>query len=190
MAEQDQPVTDETPEARGGINLPAGQGGAHRKSVDKVELAERRARALDLRKAGHTFDAIARDLGCSISNARKLVSRGLYLTIAGPAAELRQLEGERLDSIHALLWQRLHRPAQGHRDPGPDLKAIDRLLRISAQRAALWGLNTPTTVKVELPGATPTVLDALGAAEAALAEALASPAPDESPDESPTPAES
>jgi hypothetical protein len=103
-----------------------------------VSLTERRRRALELRRAGATYEQIAAALGYfDSSGARKAVKKGLRQTLAEPAAELRQLELLRLDRLHETLWPRA---------VAGQVRAIDRVLRIMARRAALLGLDAPLRV--------------------------------------------
>jgi len=100
-----------------------------------VKAAERRRRALALRRAGLTYKDIAKALGCSEAHACKMVKREM----ARIAREMRedaemilQLELQRLDEAQASIWPQVK---QGH------LGAIDRLLRIMERRAKLLGLD-------------------------------------------------
>jgi AraC-like DNA-binding protein len=71
----------------------------------RIRTAEREAAALDLRKTGATYEAIAHSVGYGDrSAAAKAVSRALAATIQEPADELRRLESERLDALLAAVW--------------------------------------------------------------------------------------
>jgi len=112
-----------------------------------VRAHERHLQALELRKAGVTYEVIAGQLGyANASGARKAVVSALKATLREPAAELRELELARLDAMLLPLW----RPVQAG-----DEKAVDRALRIMERRARLLGLDrktaegeVPDTVKV------------------------------------------
>lgn len=109
---------------------------------NKVASHERKLQALELRKAGVSFQAIADALGYrSASGAFAAVKAALKTTLREPANELRELELARLDALLLPLWRR----AQGGDD-----KAVDRCLRIMERRARLLGLDAPTNTKVEL----------------------------------------
>jgi hypothetical protein len=101
--------------------------------------------ALDRRLAGHTFDAIAQQLGyASRSSAYRAVERALQrirVQADQTAETLRALEDARYD--------RLLRAIEAQVQQG-DLAAVDRALRISKARRELWGLDVPTRVDVEL----------------------------------------
>ena len=113
----------------------------------QVRAHERHLQALELRKAGVTYEVIAGQLGyANASGARKAVLSALKATLREPAAELRELELARLDAMLLPLW----RPVQAG-----DEKAVDRALRIMERRARLLGLDrktaegeVPDTVKV------------------------------------------
>lgn len=65
-----------------------------------IEEVERMKAALEMRKAGHTFDRIAAQLGFhDASGASKFVKRALELTIQESADEVRKLELERYDAV-------------------------------------------------------------------------------------------
>ncbi len=102
---------------------------------NRIALAEREREALELRKAGKTFDEIARALGYSErGGAAKAVSRALAATIQEPADELRRLEVARLDALWSALWP-LATDGQ--------LAAVDRCLAVQSRRARLLGLDAP-----------------------------------------------
>lgn len=128
----------------------------------RIAAAERRVKALDYRKAGASYRAIARELGVSEAQAHNDVQRSLADLAAqqqASAEELRALELARLDDL-ALAATRILQASHplisggkvlsgfttdgkaiGLTDDGPRLQAIDRLLRISERRARLLGLD-------------------------------------------------
>ena len=112
-----------------------------RPTVKNAEVADRERQALELRKAGASFQAIADKLGwADPSVAHKAVVRALANTIQQPADELRPLEAERLDRLLLAVW-----PDACNGDD----RAINRALQIMGQRAKLLGLNAPTKVDVQ-----------------------------------------
>jgi hypothetical protein len=99
----------------------------------RVGAHERHLKALELRKAGATYAAIAEQLGyASPEGARKAVSSALKATLRDSADELRQLEQERLDALLLGLWRRA---ASG------DEKAARVALGVSKRRSELLGLD-------------------------------------------------
>jgi hypothetical protein len=110
------------------------------------EVAERWAKALSLRKAGASYDQIARQLGyADASGAYLAVQKALLATIQEPADELRQMEIERLDMICLAIVAEVKK---GH------LGAIDRWLKVSERRAKLLGLDAPQKVAATTPDGT------------------------------------
>jgi hypothetical protein len=95
----------------------------------------RKVKALELRKAGATYQAIADQLGyAGPHGAHQAVASALKATLREPADELRELELVRLDSALLAIWRRVQ---------GGDDKAIDRLVRIMERRAKMLGLDAP-----------------------------------------------
>jgi len=101
----------------------------------RVKAHTRHLQALELRKAGATYQAIADQLGYAhAKGAHKAVASALKATLREPADELRELEVMRLDAALLAIWRRVQR--------GDD-KAIDRLLGIMKRRMELLGLAAP-----------------------------------------------
>lgn len=97
--------------------------------------AERRQRAVMLRRAGATYVEIGETLGVSAQAAHKAVMAALADSrrhCAEEADELRTLMVERLDAALKALWPKV---ARG------DEKAINTMLRIETRRAQLLGLD-------------------------------------------------
>ena len=112
-----------------------------RPTVKNADVVTKEAQALELRKAGASFQMIADKLGYrDPSSAHKAVVRALANTIQQPADELRPLEAERLDRLLLAVWP--------DACAGED-RAINRALQIMGQRAKLLGLNAPTRVDVQ-----------------------------------------
>lgn len=131
-------------------------------SERRLAAADRQRQALELRKAGHSFERIAAHLGyASKSAAYKAVMAGLRATLQEPADAVRALELERCDRLQAAVW-----PAatQG------DLPAVAAVLRIMERRARYLGLEAPHVVDVSVR--LRVLAEALGLdPEAAVAEA-------------------
>jgi hypothetical protein len=102
---------------------------------NRALATERQRQALELYKAGIGYQGIADRLGyAGPSGAYKAVEAALYKTLQQPADELRGLELERLDALHAAVWPAAIRG---------NLRAVDRVLKIMKRRAALLGLDAP-----------------------------------------------
>ena len=102
--------------------------------------AERRIKALELRKTGLSYRAIGDALGVSHGQAYNDVMRALRQLAKkqdGIAEELRILEDQRLDDMLAPMMTQAKRGNQG---------AVDRVLRIMDRRARLWGLDAPQKI--------------------------------------------
>jgi hypothetical protein len=100
---------------------------------ETVDAIDRQLRALELRKAGATYDMIAGALGYAHrSGAAQAVQAALKAVVREPAEEVRTLELERLDAMLMALW-----PAVRNGNFGASAQA----LRIMERRAKLLGLD-------------------------------------------------
>jgi len=123
---------------------------------DYINTAERRAMVLRLRKVGMTYAEIAEAVsraaeagrigalpsGWSSLYAYKDVARELAKrrdVMAEDAELVRQLELDRLDDMQKGLWPLVARQ-------NPDLKALDRLLKIMDRRAKYLDLDSPIAI--------------------------------------------
>jgi hypothetical protein len=98
--------------------------------------------ALELRKAGVGYAAIAERLGYRTpSGAHAAVGVALKKTLQEPADDLRRLEIERLDAAQKAIWTQVIQGNQG---------AIDRYLKIAERRAKLLGLDAPVKQDMKL----------------------------------------
>lgn len=113
---------------------------ASRVGVRQQLAVERAVRALELRKAGFSYPAIAAELGYrSNSGAVMAVQRALRRMLQEPADAVRTMELSRLDTLQAALWPRC---LEG------DGNAVDRVLRIMVRRADLLGLDAPAKIDI------------------------------------------
>lgn len=142
---------------------------ANGKRTDQIEInaAERRQKALELRKQAQSYRAIAAELGISLGQAHDDVQTALAELAElehASAAELRTMELERLDvlTVEAVrIMTTTHPYVSGGKvlkdvaDDGPKLAAIDRLLRISESRRKLLGLDAPAKTALTNPDGTP-----------------------------------
>jgi hypothetical protein len=109
---------------------------------ERIITAERERVALELRKGGATFEAIAQCVGYTDrSTARHAVMRALAATLQEPADELRRLELERCDAMQWALWPTVL-------DGNPE--AVRACLRIMLRRSQLLGLDAPAKKLVEV----------------------------------------
>jgi hypothetical protein len=104
-----------------------------RRALPAAALLKREQDALELKRAGVTYDVIAERLDfANRGGAYKAVQRALVRTMQAPADELRTLEVDRLERLWFAVWQKAI---------GGDLGCIDRLLRISERKSKLLGLD-------------------------------------------------
>ena len=104
----------------------------------QIDALDRQMKALEKRKAGLSFFAIANDLGYATpGGAYKAVMTALKKTLQEPADELRKLETDRLDELLEKLWPHRSKPMY-----------VDRILRVMERRAKLLGLDAPQRQEV------------------------------------------
>jgi DNA-binding Lrp family transcriptional regulator len=99
---------------------------------------ERRRQAVDLRRAGLTFEAIGAEMGITSASAFELVKKALedFRTDTAEAVEdHRRLELARLERIVEIMWPQVE---EGRGD------AVDRVLKVAQRKAALLGLDLKT----------------------------------------------
>lgn len=102
-------------------------------TASKATAAEKRKQALDLRRAGWTFEDIAAEVGyANKSGAARAVKQGIADITRESASELLELELARLDDMFAGLYEAAR--------SGADMFAVDRALKIIDQRARFLGL--------------------------------------------------
>lgn len=105
-------------------------------SAARAAIAERRAQALELRKAGATIPQIAAKLGVAKSTAHDDVMKSIAALTREPAKAVLALELERLDAMLMGLWNSAR---------GGDVFSIDRVLKIMDRRARYLGIDTAQT---------------------------------------------
>lgn len=117
-----------------------------------IEAAERRLKALELRRAGMSYRAIAEQLDCDPSAAYRHVAtelQNMREACKEAAKDLRDLELSRLDLYLRALMPKIL---------AGDTKAVTAALGVGKRRAELTGLDAP--VKLETSGNLYTVLQA------------------------------
>jgi len=122
-----------------------------KRTQESAHHAERQRQALELRKAGHSFDSIAEKLGYSNrSAANKAVRAALAEITAEPAEEVRKLEIERLDGLYQRAMQLVDDKGYELDDEGlvvaevpanARVAAIGQAVRVGERRAKLLGLD-------------------------------------------------
>jgi hypothetical protein len=105
-----------------------------------VIAAERRRKAVQLRRAGATYEMIAEALEVSVSRARAYVKEAMESIreeIAETAGEVKQMELERLDAMLRVLTDEKVRAAAAQGDYRP----MQMQLKVMERRARLLGLD-------------------------------------------------
>jgi len=109
----------------------------------RIEAKERAKKALELRKKGMRYEAIAQTLGYSSrGDAHKAVMKELNLLAKEcleEAAQVRDLELQRLDELYLAAWKAITEGSES---------AIDRALRVSESRRKMMGLDAAQKVDV------------------------------------------
>ena len=107
----------------------------------KLTAAERRAKALEARKAGFTYQAIGDSLGITQQAAHKTVMVALAVInekIAEAAEEVRTIELERIDALFKIAYQQGLKGKRG---------AVMDCVRLMDRRAKYLGLDAPLEIK-------------------------------------------
>lgn len=98
----------------------------------RAVAAEKRKQALELRRAGWSFDDIAAEVGyANKGSAHRAVKQGIADITRESATELLELELSRLDDMFSGLYENAR---------NGDNFSVDRALKIMDQRARLLGL--------------------------------------------------
>lgn len=110
----------------------------HRTAAEETERDQRRAKCVDMRIKGNTFQAIADALGYANRDAAwRDWRRALELARTEASMELseaRAFELARLDAIDRIAWVQAD---------GGELKALEVLLKVSDRRSKMLGLDKP-----------------------------------------------
>lgn len=108
-------------------------------SPRRIAAAERQAKALELRKAGLSYDAIAKKLGYKHRDcAHSAVQAALKGLKQDSGKEVLKLELERLDRLFAGIWKQA-------RDG--DLEAMDRIMKLMTRMGQLCGIDAKEKVE-------------------------------------------
>jgi len=122
---------------------------ANNTSAAKARKLQHQVEALELRRAGLGYTAIAARLGLGKSQAHRLVVAGLEearAQVSANADDLRAEEVSRLDAMMVGLWPAARNGA---------VSAIDRVVKIMERRAKLLGLDAPERKRLEGPNGGP-----------------------------------
>lgn len=118
-----------------------------RKEQQRIAAA-RRKRVLELTIQGVPQREIAELVGVRKSQVSRDYAKALAEAVSPEEiAQLRTLENLRLDYLWRPLLEAFNRSVEAG---SPDLALFDRLVKISARRAALNGLDLPKEIAVQL----------------------------------------
>lgn len=110
-------------------------------SEKRLTAVERQRAALELRKAGKSYEAIARELGYGgPSSAHNAVKAALRKTLQEPADDLRALEVARMDAMLDGLWPKVL---------AGNPRAVEVAIKVLERRARLLGLDAPQKINIE-----------------------------------------
>jgi hypothetical protein len=115
-----------------------------RTSPRAIAIRERMAEALEYRRAGHSYRAIADQMGMSFARIREMVVQAMAEITAEPAEAVRTMEIARCDELMSAIYADAI---------AGDLPSINMVLRIQERRARLFGLDKLTvqhTAPVEI----------------------------------------
>lgn len=108
----------------------------------RIQAMEKQRRALEMRKAGATYHAIAQAVGYGdASAARKAIERAIADVIQEPAQEVRTIQIERLNHMLLTLWPKVQ---------AGDERAIDTALRVMDKLDRLMGTDSASQVDVNV----------------------------------------
>jgi hypothetical protein len=114
--------------------------GQHR---NRALAAARRARAVELRTAGLTYDQIAVKLGyANRGTVYRVVAEALRAQTLEAVGELRTLEVERLNSLQSAMWQKAM---------DGDVPSVMAIVRCIMSRCRLLGLEGPSLLRAGDP---------------------------------------
>lgn len=116
-------------------------------SAAALKSAEDRAKALQMRMAGATYPEIASTLKRSLDFCHTAVKSALeesMVQIEDLADELRDRDMLALEKMQMKLWPM----AMGRGGADPDLKAVDRVVKVMDRRAKLMGLDVPAELRL------------------------------------------
>lgn len=135
--------------------------GEHRETApERMSAAVRASKIVSLRAAGATWAECARATGyANASSAYRSAKKWINKQSHEDRETMRLIEGARFDRLQLAVWSRA---LTG------DLAALDRVLKISAARREMFGLNAPTRLVIEdgwLDNEIRTLADELGVSD-------------------------
>ncbi len=106
------------------------------------EARDKEAKALELRRAGVTYDVIAAQVGwADAATANKAVRRAIARSMQDDVEAVREIELDRLDRLERAVWTNA---LQG------DLGSVRAVLNIMERRSKMLGIDAPARVQAEV----------------------------------------
>jgi hypothetical protein len=108
-----------------------------------LRVTERVGQALELRRAGATFDEIGKAMDCTRQRAHALVKKGMARILENAdqtALEVRSLELSRIDGVLRAHWLTRNNP-----------RSAEIILRCGERRSKLLGLDAPEKIAQVTP---------------------------------------
>jgi hypothetical protein len=117
------------------------------------DLVDKERQVIELRRAGATFDDIARAIGFKHpSGAQQAYARALKrVLVEAGAEEVRVMELDRLDRLQRSVWPQAL---------AGDINSVNTVLRIMHRRAQYLGLDAPIKQEVRVDIADASSIDA------------------------------
>lgn len=111
-----------------------------RRRGSRILMQERKRRAVEMRKAGATYEMIAEQLGYKNAvSASALVKKGIAEITTEPVHDLRTLQYERLNHMLVVLWPKVTK-GDGH--------AISRALQVMDKMDSLMGTEAAQQIEI------------------------------------------
>lgn len=118
------------------------QHGPKRGESARTLTAERHRRALELRKAGLTYHAIAQQLGyADLNGARSAVMKAMENVVVEPAKELRIIQYERCNHMLMILWPKVQAGEE---------RAMQQALALMDKMDRLMGTEQPMKQEIDI----------------------------------------
>lgn len=133
-----------------------------------IRAAERRIRAVELRREGKTFVEIATALGISRTRAFQLVTEAIDETndlLVTETKKLRQRQQDRIAALVKALWKKATKDGQ--------VGAVDRVIKLLEREARLAGLDAAEKFEHSGPDGGPITIDEIRSDVSARLTALA-----------------
>lgn len=116
---------------------------ARKNPKEDVLRADKISKACAMRRAGHSYEEIAKGLGLQgRTSAWRYVQAGIDMIVKEPVEAVYKMELARTDALHKAYWDRAL---------AGDHKAFLNIMRVMERRAALLGLDKPQKVAMTDP---------------------------------------